>query len=288
MDGRASTTAMRVAMRRAAHQLLDDPLVFEDPLAIRILGPEMQESLRAQARDRQSSRFLRPRLRAHLVARSRFCEEELGRATASGVTQYVILGAGFDTSAYRTRSGGERLRIFEVDHPDTQRSKREALARAGIAEPGHVAFVPVDFEEQSLADELRNAGFQTERPAFFSWLGVVPYLRRAAIEASVRFIGSLPAGTGVVFDYSLPPETLPFLHRFVRRWMARPVAVAGEPFLSYFTPKEIASLLQGAGFSNIVDLDGPAINSHYFSGRKDRLRVGGVGHLVCATVLEAR
>lgn len=283
MDGRASTTAMRVAMRRAAHQLLDDPLVFEDPLAIRILGPKMQESLRARARDSEGSRFAR-RLRARLAARSRFCEEELGRAAASGVAQYVILGAGFDTSAYRARSGGEPLRIFEVDHPATQRSKREALARAGIAEPGNVAFVPVDFEEQSLADELRNAGFQTERAAFFSWLGVVPYLRRAAIEASVRFIGSLPDGTRVVFDYSLPPETLPFLHRFVRRWMARRVAVAGEPFRSYFTPKEIASLLQGAGFSNIVDLDGPAINSRYFSGRKDRLRVGGVGRLVCATV----
>jgi methyltransferase (TIGR00027 family) len=283
MDGRASTTAMRAAMRRAAHQLLDDPLVFEDPLAIRILGPEMQESLRAQTRDREGSRFAR-RLRARLAARSRFCEEELGRAAASGVAQYVILGAGFDTSAYRTRSGGEPLRIFEVDHPATQRSKREALARAGIAEPGNVAFVPVDFEEQSLADELRNAGFQTERAAFFSWLGVVPYLRRAAIEASVRFIGSLPAGSRVVFDYSLPPEALPFLHRFVRRWMARRVAVAGEPFRSYFTPKEIASLLQGAGFSNIVDLDGPAVNSRYFSGRKDRLRVGGVGRLVCATV----
>lgn len=283
MDARASTTAMRVAMRRAAHQLLDDPLVFEDPLAIQILFPKMQESLRAQARDREGSRFVRARLRAHLVARSRFCEEELGRAAASGVAQYVVLGAGFDTSAYRTRSG-EPLRIFEVDHPATQASKREALARAGIAEPGNVAFVPVDFEEQSLAGELRNAGFEADRSAFFSWLGVVPYLRRAAIEATVRFIGSLPAGTRVVFDYSLPAEALPFLHRFAHRWLARRVAVAGEPFRSHFRPEEIASLLQRAGFSNIVDLDGAAINSRYFSGRKDRLRVGGVGRLVCAIV----
>ncbi len=136
---------MRVAMRRAAHQLLDDPLVFEDPHAIRILSPKMQESVRAQAREREG-RFARPRLRAHLVARRRFCEEELGRAVASGVGLYVILGAGFDTSAYRTRSG-EPLRIFEVDHPATQASKREPLARAGISEPGNVAFVPVDFEK---------------------------------------------------------------------------------------------------------------------------------------------
>lgn len=283
MGGRASTTAMRVAMRRAAHQLLDDPLVFEDPLAIRILSPKMQDSVRAQAREREG-RFVRPRLRAHLVARSRFCEEELGRAAASGVAQYVILGAGYDTSAYRTRSGSEPLRIFEVDHPATQASKREALARAGISEPGHLTFVPVDFEKQSLSDELRKAGFEMQRAAFFSWLGVVPYLHRAAIEATVRFIGSLPAGTRVVFDYSLPADALPFLHRFAHRWLARRVAVAGEPFRSHFRPEEIASLLQGAGFSNVVDLDGAAINSRYFSGRKDRLRVGGVGHLVCATV----
>jgi methyltransferase (TIGR00027 family) len=284
MDGRASTTAIRVAMRRAAHQLLDDPLVFEDPLAIRILGPKMQESLRAQVRDRKGGWFVRPRLRAHLVARSCFCEEELGMAASSGVAQYVILGAGFDTSAFRTRPGSEPLRIFEVDHPATQKSKRAALARAGISEPGNVAFVPVDFEKQSLADELRNAGFQTERAAFFSWLGVVFYLHRAAIEATVRFIGSMPAGTRVVFDYGLPSEALPFLHRLAHRWLARRVAVAGEPFRSYFKPEEIASLLQGVGFSTIVDLDGAAINSRYFSGRKDRLRVGGVGHLVCATV----
>ena len=283
MDSRASTTAMRVALRRAAHQLLDDPLVFEDPLALRILGPKAQESLRARVRDREGSRFARL-LRAHLAARSRFCEEELAAATAAGVAQYVILGAGFDTSAYRPRSGEKPLQVFEVDHPATQGKKREALARAGIAEPRNLAFVPIDFETQSLAEELRNAGFETGHVAFFSWLGVVPYLRRTAIEASLQFIGSLPGGTRVAFDYGLPPGTLPFWHRLVHRWMARRVAAAGEPFRSYFTPDEIADVLRAAGFSSIRDLDGPAINARYFSGRQDRLRVGSAGHFVCATV----
>src|SRR5947207_3543514 len=184
-DDRASRTAERVAERRAAHQLLDKPTVFDDPLAIAIVDRD------AALRDQSP---LDPYLRAAFAARSRFAEDELGEAYRRGIRQYVVLGAGFDTFAYRNPFAG--LRVFEVDHPATQAAKRARLAGAAIRVPDDVVFVPVDFASTSLADALNVSG-----PALFSWLGVVPYLERDAIETTLRYVASVPAGTTAAVDY---------------------------------------------------------------------------------------
>src|SRR5271170_3182658 len=168
----ASRSALRVALRRAAHQIHDSPVVFNDPLAVAILGEAYAEELR-----RTPLRPDRPfsiGLRAFLVARSRYAEDNLSRAVAAGVGQYVLLGAGLDTFAYRNPHAG--LRVFEVDHPATQQWKREQLEAAGIAIPAALTFVPVDFERQTLAEGLGQAGLDLSAAAFFSWLGVTPYL----------------------------------------------------------------------------------------------------------------
>src|SRR6185437_1053437 len=117
---------------------------------------------------------LAPYLRAAFAARSRFAEDALRDAVARGVEQYVVLGAGFDTFAYRNPFPS--LRVFEVDHPATQARKRQRLAEARIDVPPFATFVPVDFATTSLADGLTNAGFRKDAAAFVSWLGVVPYL----------------------------------------------------------------------------------------------------------------
>src|ERR1700719_4374202 len=129
-DTRASTTAMRVAMRRAAHQIFDDPKVFDDPVALAIVGPEGVAQLQGAA-GKQHSRMARY-LRAFIAVRSRYAEDQLARAIARGASQYVILGAGLDTFAYRNPYAGSALRVFEVDHPATQEWKRTRLAEAGI------------------------------------------------------------------------------------------------------------------------------------------------------------
>ena len=147
---------------------------------------------------------LRP-WRLFIAARSRFSEDALAASVAGGVRQVVILGAGLDTFSLRNPHGDQGVRVFEVDHPATQEWKRERLQQAGLAVPASLTFAPIDFERESLADGLKAVGFQADRPAFFQWLGVVPYLTRAAVSATLDFIAGVP-GSEVVFDYAEPLE----------------------------------------------------------------------------------
>src|SRR5437763_15994596 len=171
-EGQGNRTAERVAQRRAAHQVRDRPLVFDDPLALRVIHPEVARELRGNPPTGETSK-LALYLRAFFVMRSRFAEDELAGAVARGVRQYVVLGAGFDTFAYRNPF--PELRVFEVDHPATQATKRQRLGASGIDIPSSLTFVPIDFTMTRLDDALRGAGFDATTPAFFSWLGVVPY-----------------------------------------------------------------------------------------------------------------
>ena len=131
-EDRPSATARRVAMRRAAHQLLDDPKVFDDPLALSIIGRQTESMLRADPGQFDATP-LAPFLRAFVAARSRFAEDELALAIRRGVHQYVIVGAGLDTFAYRNPYPEGTLHVYEVDHPTTQVWKRACLQEAGIA-----------------------------------------------------------------------------------------------------------------------------------------------------------
>ena len=159
-EGQASTTALLAAMARACHQLMDYPKVFDDPLATKIVGDAaMQECIRQPA---QAQDLVCTTGRAALVARSRVAEDALCEAVARGVTQYVVLGAGLDTFAYRNPFG-ESLQVFEVDHPATQAWKREKLREARIAEPANLSFVPIDLARQDLPDTLRLAGFRSDQ-----------------------------------------------------------------------------------------------------------------------------
>jgi len=280
-EGQASRTAARVAERRAAHQVLDPPPVLVDPLALRIIDPEVSKRILSHPQEFNDSR-LAPYLRAAFAVRSRFAEDELARAVGRGVSQYVVLGAGFDTFGYRNPFA--HLSIFEVDHPATQEVKRNRLELAGITIPPTMTFVPVDFARQPLPERLAAAGFDGNAPAFFSWLGVVPYLEREAIAETLRFIASLPRGTMVVFDYGAPRDSLSFLGRMVFDRMAERVAAAGEPWKTFFAPEELMRLLRSAGFSAADDHGPEELNVRYFAGRQDGLRVGEMAHIATAVV----
>jgi methyltransferase (TIGR00027 family) len=280
-EGQASRTADRVAERRAAHQVRDRPLVLDDPIALRIIRPEVAHELRTNPPAREATK-LGPYLRAFFVMRSRFAEDALASAVAAGVRQYVILGAGFDTFAYRNPF--PELRVFEVDHPATQAIKRQRLAHSEIAIPSALTFVPIDFTTTKLDDALRNSGFDETKPAFFSWLGVVPYLERAAIDATFRYIASLPQQTALVFDYAVPPESLGWTSRLIFNAMATRVAAVGEPWKTFFDPATLIDDLRDAGFTSAQDFGAEELNRRYFAGRTDKLRIGGMGHMAMAIV----
>jgi len=275
-----SRTAYRVAIRRAAHQVLDRPPVFVDPVALRIVRREDADRIhtdRAWADGHRIARYLR----AFVAARSRFAEDELGAAVARGVRQYVVLGAGLDTFAYRNPYAG--VRVFEVDHPATQAWKRDRLSEGGIDPPSNLTFVAADFEAQTVSSELETAGFNSTAPAFFSWLGVTTYLSHESIRSMLQFVAeTVTAAGGIAFDYGTNPAALPLLARLAFEAMSQRVRAAGEPWQTFFDPLALAEELRAVGLTEIRDLDPDAINATYFTGRSDGLQVGSLGHLVVA------
>ena len=277
---RPSRTALRVALRRAAHQLYDaKPLVLDDTFAVPLLGPsQLQELQRTPQRpDRPHSRSLR----AWLVARSRYAEDSLATSVAAGVTQYVLLGAGLDTFALRNPH--PHLHVFEVDHPATQAWKRDLLREGGFTLPDTARLVPVDFERDHLATALAESGFDPQEKTLFAWLGVVPYLILASFRATLGFIEGLRAGSGVVMDYGQPRAVLPPLEQLAHDSLAARVRLAGEPFQLFFTPAEMAWEL--ARFSRVEDLGSSELNRRYFRERRDGLHLlGSAARLVHATV----
>jgi methyltransferase (TIGR00027 family) len=278
-----SRTAQLVAIRRAAHQLLDKPKVFDDPLALRIIGQESALALHAgqhQSEDPRVSLYLR----AFYVARSRYAEEELALAVGRGVRQYVILGAGLDTFAYRNLHPEGSLRVFEIDHPATQAWKRARLDEAGIQLPANLTFAPVDFEEQSLADGLQDAGYDPSLSAFFSWLGVTPYLTTEAVMTMLRFIASTPIGSGVVFDYTVFPSLLDPDQQLIFDALIKRVDWVREPWQTFFDPAELVENLLAMGFGHVEDIVPAEINAKYFKDRTDELRVGSLAHIMSARV----
>ena len=168
-----SRTALMIARQRAAHQLLDHGSILDDPFAMKILREDEKDVLQFANEHPLASIG-----RLFTAARSRIAEDALSRAVERGVRQIVILGAGLDTFALRNPHGALEIRIYEVDHPATQAWKRQRLAEAQIALPPWLILVPVDFERDDVGEKLAAAGFQQNSPAFFTWLGVVPYLTR--------------------------------------------------------------------------------------------------------------
>jgi methyltransferase (TIGR00027 family) len=164
-EGQPSATAIGAAMLRAAHLVLDDePKILRDPLALGLSGVENETALQerlgafqaeiARRSTPEVAQALARNIRANLAMRQRYTEDELGKALERGVTQYVILGAGLDSFVYRRPDLAGVVHVFEVDHPATQQWKRVRLRELNITLPSNLTFVPVDFEQQTLADGL--------------------------------------------------------------------------------------------------------------------------------------
>jgi len=241
-----SRTALMIARQRAAHQVLDHGAIFNDPFALKILREDEKDELRNQHPLASIGRLF-------TAARSRIAEDAMTASIESGVRQIVIFGAGLDTFALRNPHRAQEIRIYEVDHPATQAWKRERLAEAQIALPPWLVFVPVDFEQEQLGDKLTAAGFQQNSQAFFTWLGVIPYLTMKAIGSTLDYIASIP-NSEVVFDYLDAPEAFSLELRQIEKARAEQLSKIGEPSLSRFGPAGIAAILGARGFSIIADI----------------------------------
>jgi methyltransferase (TIGR00027 family) len=282
-QGKASVTALRAAVLRAIHQLVDDePKIITDPIAVRLA-----EAAAPGAVEAGKQTFSPPDLpvsRAIFVLRSRFAEDELAAAATRGVRQYVILGAGLDTFAYRQPPYAGVLNVFEVDHPATQAWKRESLAAADIPLPSNLSLVPVDFERQKLSEQLMVAGFDSTRPACFSWLGVSQYLPLSVIDETLRFVAGLPSPSTIVLTFVLSDEALTDDERSRKRQFIRMAADRGEAWLTFFHPDELRARLNDLGFARVFHLTPEEANARYFAGRQDGMQVRPLEQLISATV----
>ncbi len=252
-----SRTALMVARQRAAHQVLDHGSILYDPFAMKILREDEKDVLQFANQHPMASIG-----RLCTTARSRIAEDALSRAVERGIRQIVILGAGLDTFALRNPHGAQQIRIYEVDHPATQAWKCQRLAEAQIALPPWLTFVPVDFERDDMGEKLVAAGFQQNSSAFFTWLGVVPYLTEDAICGTLDYVSSIPSSE-VVFDYMQPPEAFSEELRQVATERTEQLKKIDERWVSRFEPAGIAAILRSRGFSAIEDIDFQKIASRF-------------------------
>lgn len=280
-----SRTAVLTAVARAVHREEPQPWVIDDYLALGLAGQEglaLRERLRAELPRDFLLAFGR-----WMCVRARFPEDVVEQAAAGGVRQYVILGAGLDSFAYRRHDLLARLRVFEVDHPATQRWKRRRLAELGVDSPAGLVFAPVDFERQTLREGLAAAGFDFGQLAIFSWVGVTMYLTLDAINATLATMAGCPVGTQVVLTYNQPPAALAGTTGQIAAAFAGIAAEMGEPFVSRFLPGQIDHLLREHGFGEIADFGPDEARATYFQGRAE-VEIAGAQRLVTATVMPAR
>ncbi|HEY2375054.1 MAG TPA: class I SAM-dependent methyltransferase [Gemmatimonadaceae bacterium] len=265
---KSSRTAIGVAALRAAHQLVDaEPRVLDDPVILRLLGIETLDTIREDRERYQTPGALA--LRAHVVMRSRYAEDRLAQAIARGVTQYVILGAGLDTFAYRQPAWARNLRIVEIDRAPMQREKRERLSLAQVFVPDNVAFGAIDFESESLRDGLTRYDVDVQQPTFFSWLGVTMYLTENAVMSVLGDVASYAPGSEIVFTFARVSSDGAVDDVTAR--LAEMAASVGEPWRTYFDPDQLSEKLRAVGFNSVELLTPDEAARRYFTGRTDAL-----------------
>ncbi|MGB2940891.1 MAG: SAM-dependent methyltransferase [Candidatus Dormiibacterota bacterium] len=276
-----SRTAVAAAVSRAIHLMDSAPQVFNDTLALDLAGEEGQARLAELRKLPEESLYPMAML---FAIRSRYVEDMVEAAVAEGVTQYVLLGAGLDSFAYRRGDLLEqRLRVFEVDAPGTQAYKRSRLEELGVATPEGLTFVPVDFEKDALVDSLVAAGLNPLAPVALSWIAVIPYLTRPAIDATLDAVSSLPPGSRIALSYTLPPEVMNERNRRGFHWTANRTAEVGEPFQTLFEPAQIERALRVLGFSRVDHFTSRDAKRRYLADRPD-LDLADIERLLTATI----
>ena len=300
---KASQTALATSLMRALHTRSDPAPLLDDPWGDRLVPETVRAGLReramarlepAQRAEAAPDKVLDAAIRANaayadVILRSRYTEDMLKAAVERGVTQYVLIGAGFDSFLCRRPAWAENLKIYEVDHPATQQLKRQQLQQCDVPESDAVHFVAADLSEETLQSALSRSSFQPTQPTFFSWLGVTVYLTREANLATLRAIASIaPAGSELVFTY-VDEAVLQPGHVGTEAFnkLRSDVSSVGESFLSGFDPATLGPLLLETGLLLLEDLGGNQAVARYDAAGVHGLRWAGAGHLAHARVVSA-
>lgn len=263
-------TAVRTALWRALHKQVDsEPHIFSDELGAALVA---EDSWRQ--RPDMELEFSKS-MRASIVGRARFIEDLVEERFHQGVRQYVILGAGLDTFAFRRSELSGRMEIFEVDQPGPQEWKRKRIEELGLVAPANLHFVPVDFEAgHSWWEELISAGFDKEKPAIIVSTGVSMYLSKEATFNTLKQIAKLAPHSTFAMTFLLSLGLLDPKERSIMEFVMKRAAESGTPFVSLFDPDEIVNLAKTAGFKKGQYVSGKDLFDRYFSGRSDGLNAG--------------
>ena len=276
---------------RAAHLLYHHPVVFNDPYALHLTSPALRRVCQNRFfRWLLSREFISESLRpitAQVVSRVRYAEEKLEQAVSKGISQYVIIAAGFDSFCLRRPDFSAGLQIYEIDHPATQQIKQKRLAEIVDSSPEGVEFLAVDLEKQTIADALSDSSFLKDERAFFSWLGTVPYLSEDAVFNVLRDLVSFAArGSEIVFDYSIPTymwaqEELQALGRILRI-----IGRRGEPVKSFFEPDAFPDTVSHLGYHIFENISPTELNKKYFLDRSDGLMIHSAAYNIHAEIIK--
>jgi len=213
-----------------------------------------------------------PGVTGFLTVRDRYIDDYLQNCLDAGLEQLVILGAGFDARAYRFEQLKHGVKVFEIDHPATQGAKLKKLIQIFGALPSHVAYVPVDFNTQTLEERLAASGYAPQRKTLFIWQGVTQYLTPEAVDGTLAFIaGHSGPGSAVIFDYmdaallsSAPPPDKGYHGEL--SGMRRNRWLSGESLVFGIPESEITAFLEARGFQNVKNAGAQALKAQYFTG----------------------
>nr|WP_031302299.1 class I SAM-dependent methyltransferase [Bacillus sp. UTDS19-33BHI26] len=298
--GEVSITSLVSAFGRAYHSEFDNPKIFDDYVAKEFISQKERNDIEmnmvqgihffntdiAQQFQDNPQEILKWITQVQLsptpLARAAYCERVLLHEITLGTKQYVILGAGLDTFSFRHRELENKIEVFEVDHPSTQKFKKERIKEAELEVPNHLHFVSMDFTKGFSYEQLQNEGFENKK-TFFSLLGVSYYLTKEELSSLIECLFEMvPEGSSIVFDY--PDENL-FTEKGLSNRvenMVKMAVIGGEPMKSCFSYAEMEALLEKAGLLIYEHLSPKDINTFYFEGRNDYLKAFETVHYVHA------
>lgn len=297
-NNKASLTALVSGFARGYHAVHSKDPIFNDTVVYSLLKEEEKRSIATNWANacsffnkdkRKTFKNMNEKLEwvmntqcvPQLVSRAKYVEEQLLLAIQRGVKQYMILGAGLDTFAWRQENLPEDFMIFEVDHPSTQALKRNRIQEMGLKIPNNVKFVPVDFTKDSLHDELKKVGFNKQKLSFFSLLGVVMYLDKKVFYHLLSLVSDMsPNGSSFIFDYLDDTTFNDDIASSKMIQMRQITAQAGEAIISGFDPFELDIELQNYKMLIYENLSPENIEELYFKNREDELHAFDHFHFV--------
>jgi methyltransferase (TIGR00027 family) len=287
--GKASMTAMGAAAFRAVESMKnEDQRVCFDPYAEFFLSPPLRKISKSSFLTRIAIFYLNvklPGIYNEIVSRTRYIDDRVIKSIDDGMTQLVIMGAGYDTRAHRIRQVKQKMRVFEIDHPDTQRLKIKRIDQLFNGKSDHVVYVPVDFERQTIRERLAECGYDSSQKTLFIWEGVTMYISPDAVDETLAFVaGHSAEGSGIIFNYCFQSVVDGSCTLFGAEKFRKYVMKKEEPILFGIETGMTETFLKQRGFARVIDADGKGLAEKYFTGPNKGRRNPEFGGIVYAVV----